>query len=167
VFNDLLGRAVATRRIVVLGDGKPWRPVVHVKDVARAFVAVLEAPRELVHDEAFNTGAEHLNRQVGDLASIAADAVPGCVVEVLDRAGADQRTYKADFTKWARTFPDCSFEWTPARGAREVRNAFEEIGLQPADLEDRRFTRLKWLEHLIESGRLDADLRWSDARVAA
>jgi len=167
VFNDLLGRAVATHRVVVYGDGKPWRPVVHVKDIVRAFAAALEAPREKVHNEAFNTGAEHLNHQVGDLARIAVEAVPGCELEVLGQAGADRRTYKADFSKWARTFPNCEFEWTPERGARELRDAFESIGLRLVDFEDPRFTRLKWLEHLIESRALDSDLRWSGARAAA
>jgi nucleoside-diphosphate-sugar epimerase len=167
VFNDLLGRAVATRRVVVYGDGKPWRPVVHLKDLVRAFAAALEAPPEQVHNEVFNTGAEDLNHQVSELARIAVEAVPGCELEVLGQAGADQRTYKADFSKWARTFPDCTFEWTPERGARELREAFESIGLQRANFEDPRFTRLKWLEHLIESGELDSDLRWSRARAAA
>jgi nucleoside-diphosphate-sugar epimerase len=161
VFNDLLGRAVAHGRVVVYGDGKPWRPVVHVKDLVRAFEAALVAPREKVHREAFNTGADHLNHQVGDLARIAVAAVPGCELEVLDRPGADQRTYKADFSKWARTFPDCEFEWTPEQGAAELRAAFESIGLTPEDFEDRRFTRLKWLSHLLDSGAVDGELRWS------
>ena len=167
VFNDLLGRAVATRKVVVYGDGKPWRPVVHVKDLVRAFAAALEAPQEKVHDEAFNTGADHLNHQVRELALIAAEAVPGCELEVLGQAGADQRTYKADFSKWAATFPDCEFEWTPERGARELRDAFESIDLQLSDFEDPRFSRLRWLGHLIDSRALDSDLRWSGARAAA
>lgn len=167
VFNDLLGRAVATRKVVVYGDGKPWRPVVHVQDVAHAFAAALEAPREKIHDEVFNTGADHLNRQVGELARIAVDTVPGCELEVLGRASADQRTYRADFSKWARTFPECTFEWTPERGALELRDAFEAVGLQQRDFEDPRFTRLAWLQHLIESKALDSDLRWSGARAAA
>lgn len=161
VFNDLLGRAVAIRKVVVYGDGKPWRPVVHVKDLVRAFQAALVAPREKVHGEAFNTGAENLNYQVGELARIAVAAVPGCELEVLDRPGADQRTYKADFAKWARTFPNCEFEWTPERGAAELFAAFESIGLTPEDFEDRRFTRLKWLSHLLDSGVVDGELRWS------
>jgi nucleoside-diphosphate-sugar epimerase len=167
VFNDLLGRAVATRRVVVYGDGKPWRPVVHVKDLVRAFEAALTAPREKVHGEAFNTGADHLNHQVGELARIAVGAVPGCELEVLDRAGADQRTYKADFSKWARTFPECEFEWSPERGAAELRSTFEAIGLRPEDFEDARFTRLKWLSHLLDIGAVDGELRWSGVGAAA
>jgi nucleoside-diphosphate-sugar epimerase len=166
VFNDLLGRAVATRKVVVYGDGVPWRPVVHVKDLVRAFIAALEAPRDAIHNQAFNNGADHLNHQVGELARIAVDAVPGCELEVLDQPGADQRTYKADFSKWARTFPDCEFEWTPERGAAELREAFEAIDLSLEDFEDKRFTRLKWLNHLLESGAVDGELRWGGVGAA-
>jgi len=167
VFNDLLGRAVATRKVVVYGDGAPWRPVVHVKDLVRAFLAALEAPRELVHDEAFNNGADHLNHQVGNLARIAVEAVPGCELEVLGQPGVDRRTYKADFSKWARTFPECPFEWTPERGAVELREAFEAVGLTLEDFEDKRFTRLQWLSHLLDSGAVDGDLRWSGVEAPA
>jgi nucleoside-diphosphate-sugar epimerase len=166
VFNDLMGRAVAARKVVVYGDGSPWRPVVHVKDLVRAFGAALEAPREAIHNEAFNTGADHLNYQVGELARIALEAVPGCELEVLGEPGADQRTYKADFSKWARTFPDCEFEWTPERGARELREVFEGIDLTLDDFEDERFTRLKWLRRLLESGAVNGDLRWSGVGAA-
>jgi nucleoside-diphosphate-sugar epimerase len=167
VFNDLLGQAVATTRVVVYGDGKPWRPVVHVKDLVRAFGAALVAPREKVHNEAFNTGAEELNYQVGELARIAAEAVPGCELEVLGESGADQRTYKADFSKWARTFPECRFEWTPLTGAQELREAFESVDLSLKDFEDKRFTRLNWLHHLLDSGAVDGELRWSGVEAAA
>jgi nucleoside-diphosphate-sugar epimerase len=167
VFNDLLGRAVAARKVVVYGDGSPWRPVVHVKDLVRAFVAALEAPRGLIHGEAFNNGADHLNHQVGELARIAVEAVPGCELELLGQPGVDRRTYKADFSKWARTFPDCRFEWTPQRGAVELREAFEAVGLTLAGFQDKRFTRLQWLSHLIDSGALNGDLRWSGVEAPA
>jgi nucleoside-diphosphate-sugar epimerase len=167
VFNDLLGSAVATGKVVVYGDGRPWRPVVHVKDLVRAFMAALEAPREAVHDEAFNTGADHLNHQVGELARIAAETVPGCELEVLGEPGADQRTYKADFGKFGRTFPGFEFEWTPTKGARELYEAFESIGLTAEGFVDDRFTRLKWLRRLIDGGRLDGSLRWTGEPVGA
>jgi nucleoside-diphosphate-sugar epimerase len=167
VFNDLLGRAVATGRVVVYGDGSPWRPVVHVDDVARAFATVLEAPRDLVHDQAFNTGADHLNLRVGELARIAVGAVPGSELEVLDRPEADKRTYRADFGKWSRTFPECTFEWTAEAGAADLRASFEAVKLTLDDFEDARFTRLKWLRGLLESGSLDADeLRWTRAEAS-
>ncbi len=161
VFNDLLARAVTSREVVVYGDGTPWRPVVHVKDLVRAFRAALEAPREKIHNEAFNTGAEHLNHQVGDLARIAVESVPGCRLEVLGEPGADKRTYKADFSKWARTFPETDFQWTPELGAAQLREAFESVGLTTEDFEDARFTRLRWLRHLLDSEVVDGSLRWA------
>jgi nucleoside-diphosphate-sugar epimerase len=167
VFNDLLGSAVATGRVVVHGDGSPWRPVVHVKDVVRAFIAALSAPRETVHNEAFNTGAAELNHQVGELARIAVETVPGCELRVLGRPAADQRTYKADFAKFARTFPDFRFEWTPTRGASELHEAFASIGLDGKTFGDDRFTRLRWLRHLLATRTVDESLRWSRERVGA
>jgi nucleoside-diphosphate-sugar epimerase len=139
---------------------------VHVEDVSRAFQAVLEAPLEAVHDQAFNTGADHLNHQVIELAELAAGAVPGCTIEVLGQAGADQRTYKADFGKWARTFPGFEWRWNAETGARSLAEAFERLPLTPELYEDRRFIRLRWLSHLLESGELDDSLQWSEARAA-
>jgi nucleoside-diphosphate-sugar epimerase len=167
VFNDLMGSAVANRRVVVHSDGSPWRPVVHVQDVARAFRAALETPADLVHDQAFNVGAKDLNHQIIDLARIAAASVDGCELEVRAHPGADQRTYMTDFSKFARTFADFRFAWTPERGAKELREAFERVGLDHETFTDRRFTRLRWLEHMLASGALDDSLRWSRERVGA
>jgi nucleoside-diphosphate-sugar epimerase len=167
VFNDLIGSAVATGRVVVHGDGRPWRPVVHLEDLVRAFTAVLEAPRGKVHDEAFNTGTEALNHRVGELATIAVGAVPGCELEVLGEPSADRRTYRADFGKFARVFPDFEFRWTPADGAWELRDALVSIGLTRDTFADSRFTRLKWLRHLLETGQVDGSLRWSAERASA
>ena len=160
VLNDLVGTAVATGKVVVTSDGKPWRPVVHVQDVARAFMRVLEAPLEKVHNQAFNTGANELNHQIIELAEIATRTVPGCKLELKAQTGADQRTYKADFGKFARTFPEFKFNWTAEKGAAELYRAFHAIGLTHADLVDRKFTRLKWLNHLLESKQLDENLQW-------
>jgi nucleoside-diphosphate-sugar epimerase len=160
VLNDLIGNAVATGKVVVHSDGKPWRPVVHVQDVARAFMTVLEAPVEKVHNQAFNTGANHLNHQIIELAEIAARTVPGCKLELKTQNGADQRTYKADFSKFARTFPEFKFNWTAETGAAELYQAFHKIGLTHEVLTDKRFTRLKWLSYLLQSGQLDGNLQW-------
>ena len=164
VLNDLVGRAVTTNKVILHSDGKPWRPVIHVQDVAHAFRTVLEAPTALVHNEAFNTGANHLNHQIIELAEIVTKTVPGCELEVRADSGADQRTYKADFGKFARTFPNFRFEWTAQKGAKELYETFRQIGLTHETFTDKRFTRLKWLRHLIETGRLDTSLlRWKEA----
>ncbi len=160
VLNDLVGRAVTTGKVTLHSDGKPWRPVIHVQDVARAFKAVLEAPTALVHNQAFNTGADHLNHQIIELAEIVTKAVPGCTLEVRGDSGADQRTYKADFGKFKRTFPEFRFEWTAQKGAAELYETFCRIGLTHETFTDKRFTRLKWLQHLLDTGRLDTSLRW-------
>lgn len=160
VLNNLMGSAFTTGRVEVHSDGTPWRPVVHIQDVARAFQAVLEAPPEKVHNEAFNTGADQLNHQIRELAEIVADTVPGCELVMVPQPGADQRTYKAGFDKFSRTFPDFEFLWTPRDGARELYDAFKSIGLTHADFTDKRFTRLRWLRHLLDSGAVDGSLRW-------
>lgn len=160
VFNDLIAQAVTTGKVIVYSDGKPWRPVVHVQDVARSFLAVLEAPIESIHNQAFNNGAEILNHRIIELAEIAVNSVPGAKLEIDARAGADQRTYKADFGKFARTFPEFEFKWHPVSGANELYEAFKSVGLRHEDFVDKRFTRLKWLRYLLDSGRLDQSLRW-------
>lgn len=167
VLNDLIGAAVTTGKVVVYGDGTPWRPVVHVEDVARCFRAVLEAPVDDVHNQAFNTGAECLNHQVIRLAEIATEVVPGCRVEVLGQPSADQRTYRADFSKFARAFPNFEFRWTPRSGAADLAQNFQRIGLTHEDYVDKRFTRLKWLMHLGKTGQVDEALRWTGVRELA
>jgi nucleoside-diphosphate-sugar epimerase len=162
VFNDLVGAAVTTGQIVVYSDGKPWRPVVHVRDVARAFLTVLQAPLADVHNQAFNVGADHLNQQIGALAEIVAEVVPGCRVEIRAQPGADQRTYKTSFGKFARTFPHFEFHWTAELGARDLYRSFQHIGLQYSDFVDKRFTRLRWLRHLLDTRSLDEALRWRE-----
>jgi nucleoside-diphosphate-sugar epimerase len=161
VFNDLMGAAVTSGKVIVYSDGKPWRPVVHVQDVAQAFLAVLAAPISDVHNQAFNTGCDALNFRVIELAEIAKSTVPGCTLEVLGNPSADQRTYKADFAKFARTFPNFRFQWTPEKGARELYNAFQGIGLDQGMFRDKKFIRLKWLTHLLETNQLNEALRWT------
>jgi nucleoside-diphosphate-sugar epimerase len=164
VLNDLMGAAVTTGKVKLYSDGKPWRPVIHVQDVARAFMAVLEAPLSDVYNQAFNTGANHLNHQIIELAEIVTKTVPGCELEILAQPGADQRTYKADFGKFARVFPNFEFKWTAQKGAEELYQSFKQVGLTHDLFVDKRFTRLKWLRHLLDTGRLDKWLRWSNGQ---
>ncbi|MBV8742516.1 MAG: SDR family oxidoreductase [Sinobacteraceae bacterium] len=164
VLNNLMGEGFTTGQVVIHSDGTPWRPVVHVQDVARAFGAVLEAPRDLIHNQAFNTGADDLNHQIRALGQIVAETLPGCRLSIRPSAEADQRTYKADFGKFKRAFPDFRFLWTVRDGATELRTAFEGFGLTHAQFTDKRFTRLKWLRHLLDHGMVRGSLRWSEPR---
>ena len=161
VLNNLVGMAATTGQIVVHSDGTPWRPVVHVEDVCRAFLAILEAPLETVRNEAFNVGEGTLNHQVIDLARWAAEAVPDARVELRASPDADQRTYRTDFGKFKRAFPDFRWEWNAAAGAQDLATRFAEIGLTPQIFDSPRFTRLRWLRHLMDGGLLDDDLRWT------
>jgi len=165
VLNDLLGAAVTEHRVRVHGDGSPWRPVVNVEDVAKAFAAVLAAPQYAIHNQAFNVGSDRLNVQIGELARIVASVVPGCEVETLGSAEADTRSYRASFAKFARTFPAVEFR-TPDAGAAELAAAFGALPLTPELYRDGRFTRLTWLRALLAGGRLDQSLRWTAAAVS-
>lgn len=160
VLNDLVGSATTTGKVVVHSDGKPWRPVMHVQDVARYFQAMLEAPKEKIHNQAFNAGANELNHQIIELAQIAVATVPNAKLEMVPKPSADQRTYKADFGKFAKTFPDFKFKWNARSGAAELYDAFKRVGLKHSDYVDKKFTRLKWLHYLLDSGKLDNALRW-------
>jgi nucleoside-diphosphate-sugar epimerase len=166
VLNNLMGAAFTTGQVVIHSDGTPWRPVVHVQDVARAFQMVLEAPRELIHNEAFNIGADELNHQIRELGRIVSDTAKGSELAMVPRPGADQRTYKADFAKFKRTFPKFDWRWTARKGAEELYTAFREIALTRAQFTDKRFTRLSWLQHLRENAYVDGSLRWTGTTVA-
>jgi nucleoside-diphosphate-sugar epimerase len=165
VLNNLMGSAFTTGHVAIHSDGTPWRPVVHVQDVARAFQAVLEAPPEFIHNQAFNTGADDLNHQICELGQIVCETVAACELQIVPQPEADQRTYKADFAKFKRTFPAFEFRWTVRKGAEELHTSFRRIGLTLEDFNDKRFSRLYWLRHLLDTGSLDDSLRWTEARA--
>lgn len=167
VLNNLVAAAVTTGKVQVFSDGKPWRPMIHVQDIARSFLTVLEAPIQTVHNQIFNNGANEMNHQIIELVRIVVETVPGCELEVCHSAGADQRTYKVDFGKFAHTFPGFQFGWNARSGARELYDAFQAAALTAAHLADPRFIRLAWLNHLLGSGRLNPQLRWQKTRRAA
>ncbi len=161
VLNNLMGFGATTGKVILYSNGEPWRPVVHIEDVSRAFLQVLSAPVELIHNQAFNTGAEQLNHKIIELAQIVTDTVPGSKIEIKAESGADQRTYKADFSKFKTTFPQFEFKWTAEKGAKDLYDTFTKIGLTHDDYVDKKFTRLKWLNYLLDSGKLDNSLRWN------
>lgn len=161
VLNNLVGWAYTTGRVRVLSDGTPWRPLVHVRDVARATVALLAAPTEVVHDVAFNVGADGENYQVRDLAEIVRAVVPRCEVEYAGSGDPDPRSYRVDFSKLQREVPDGVPTWTAERGAAELLDAYRAAGLEERHLIDDSFTRLRRLQRRLDAGELDAGLRWT------
>jgi nucleoside-diphosphate-sugar epimerase len=163
VLNNLVGWALTTGRVKIMSDGTPWRPLVHAEDIAGATVALLEAPRDVVHAEAFNVGGVGENYQVRDLGEIVRETVPDCDVEYAGSGDPDPRSYRVDFGKFARAFPDFRFSWDARRGAAELHGAYRRAALTFEDFESDRYVRLRRLRRLLEGGRLDDRLRWRDA----
>jgi nucleoside-diphosphate-sugar epimerase len=161
VLNNLVAWAVTTGRIHLKSDGTPWRPIVHIEDISRAFLAVLEAPRELVHNQVFNVGRTDENFQIRELAQIVGVTVPGCRIEFADGAGPDARSYRVDFAKIARMLPAFKPRWNAREGARELYEAYKGSGLRLEDFEGPRYRRIDHIRELIAKGRLDGSLRWT------
>jgi nucleoside-diphosphate-sugar epimerase len=160
VLNNLAGWAYTTKRVLIMSDGSPWRPLVHVRDIADATLAMLTAPAKLIHNQAFNIGANSENYRVRELAEVVRDTFSGCVVEYAADAGPDPRSYRADFGKLARTFPGFRARWTAADGCREFLSAFRTVGLTTSAFQGDKYTRLARLKLLAAEGRLGEDLRW-------
>jgi nucleoside-diphosphate-sugar epimerase len=167
VLNNLVGWAFTTGKVRVLSDGTPWRPLVHVRDVSAATLALLEAPRDVVHNEAFNVGADSENYQVRDLAEIVRDTVPDCDVEYAADGNPDPRSYRVDFGKFHRALPKAGLGWSAERGAHELLAAYRAAALRPEQLEDASFTRLRSLQQRLDAGELDESLRWTDVARAS
>jgi nucleoside-diphosphate-sugar epimerase len=159
VVNNLTAVAMTTGQVRLESDGSPWRPLVHIEDISRAFLAVLEAPRELVHDEAFNVGRPEDNVQVRDIADLVRDAVPGSAVSLAADAGPDLRNYRVDFSKLAGTFPQLNLRWRVRDGVDELARAYAEHGLSYGDFMSARFVRLRRIRELLSAGLVDEMLR--------
>jgi nucleoside-diphosphate-sugar epimerase len=160
VLNNLTAWAVATGKVRIKSDGTPWRPIVHVEDICRAFAAALTAPREAIHRQAFNVGRGEENYRIRELAQIVQDTVPGCTIEFAQGASPDARNYRVDCSKIARTLPNFEPRWTAREGARELYQAFRKAGISVQDFEGTRFRRIGQIEKLMTEGRVDLQLRW-------
>ncbi|MGB3438088.1 MAG: SDR family oxidoreductase [Actinophytocola sp.] len=160
VLNNLVGHAFLSNEVLVLSDGTPWRPLVHAADIARAFAAALAAPREAVHDKAFNIGTERNNVTVAEIANEVIEAVPGSTLRITGEAGADPRSYRVDFSRFRAAIPGFDCEWSVKAGAVELIEAYQKHGLTKESF-DRRFTRLAWLKDRAESGAVDETMRYA------
>jgi nucleoside-diphosphate-sugar epimerase len=160
VLNNLVAWAFTTGKIYLKSDGTPWRPIVHIEDISRAFIAVLEAPREIVHDQAFNVGITSENFQIRDLAEIVNETVPGCRVDFAPDAGPDKRSYRVDFTKITQMLPSFQPRWNARDGASELYEMYRKTGLILEDFEGPRYRRIDRIQNLLASQKLDSSLRW-------
>ena len=161
VLNDLVASAYTTGRVFIKSDGTPWRPIVHIRDIIAAMIAVLDAPQEVVHNQTFNVGRTEENYRISELADIVAKIVPGCHVEYAPGGGPDKRCYRVTCDKIHRVLPGFRPLWTAHQGAQELYDAYRTVGLTAEDLERGRYLRISHIQRLLQAGKLDASLRWS------
>jgi len=159
VLNNLCGVAATTGKIVMTSDGTPWRPLVHLLDICEAIACALEAPRDAIHAEIFNVGHDADNYQVREIAQIVAQAYPGCELS-FGPPGGDNRSYRVSFDKIRQHLPGFQCGWDARKGARQLHDVFERIGLDGPAFNARPFTRLKQIKYLLASGQIDERLFW-------
>lgn len=160
VLNNLTAWAYTTGEVFLKSDGSPWRPIVHVEDISRAYIAAVEAPREVVHKEAFNVGTTTENYQIRELAEIVRDVVPNSRIEYAPDAGPDKRCYRVDCNRIARTLHGFKPQWTAQRGVEELYNSYKSVGLTLDEFEGERFKRIAHIKKLVAEGSISDDLRW-------
>jgi nucleoside-diphosphate-sugar epimerase len=159
VVNNLVGYAVTTGEVLIKSDGTPWRPLVHIEDISRAFLAVLQAPRKVVHDQAFNVGQTEENYRISEVAEIVEAVVPSSRVQYAEGGGPDARCYRVNCDRLPEVVPAFRPEWTVQRGVEELFEAFARHSVTLEDFESSRFLRLKHVRELQEQGMLDEQLR--------
>lgn len=165
VLNNLTAWAYTTGEVFLKSDGCPWRPIVHVEDIARAYVAALEAPREKVHNQAFNVGLTSENYQIREIAELVRDIVPGSKIAFAADAGPDMRNYRVDCNRICRELHAFKPQWTARRGIEQLYTAFCDSGLKLNDFEGERYKRILHIKSLVASGMLTPDLRWNHQSV--
>ena len=166
VLNNLVAWAVTTGRIHLKSDGSPWRPIVHIEDISRAFIATLEAPIETVSNEAFNVGHTEHNYRVREIAEIVAEVVPGARAEFAQDAGPDTRSYRVSFAKIAKQIPSFKPRWDVRKGAEQIYAAYRSSGLTLEEFEGPRYQRIGHIQMLMSKGLLDSDLRRTGCAAA-
>lgn len=161
VVNNLTAYAYTTGEVLMKSDGSPWRPLVHIEDISRAFLAVLEAPREVVHDQAFNVGRSSENYRIRQVAELVAEVVPDCHLEFAEGASPDLRNYRVDFSKIETTLPGYQPIWTVRKGIEELYEAYQRHGLTRDEFLSAKYLRIKTILGHREAGRLSNALRWA------
>jgi nucleoside-diphosphate-sugar epimerase len=163
VTNNLTAWAFTTGEVYLKSDGTPWRPIVHVEDICRAYIAALNAPSEVVCNEAFNVGTTPENYQMREIAEIVKEVVPDCEIGFAPDAGPDTRCYRVDCNKLTRTLHTFKPQWTAKRGVEQLYDEYKKVGLTLEDFEGPKFKRIAHIKQLIDQGLLDENLRWKTA----
>jgi len=166
VLHNLVAWAYCTKQVYLKSDGTPWRPVVHIEDISRAFMAALHAPRDVVHNQAFNIGRNEENYRIREIAEIGAETVPDCRIEYAPDAGPDLRCYRVDCSKAIDMLPEFKPQWTVRKGAQELYDVYQQVGLTLDEFEGTRFSRIAHLRSLIDGKIITNELRlWADEPV--
>jgi nucleoside-diphosphate-sugar epimerase len=160
VLNDFVASALTTGRVLIRSDGTPWRPIVHIRDIIAAMLCVLDAPKSAVHNVKFNVGQTQENYRISELADIVAETVPGSRVEYEPSGGPDRRCYRVNCDKVRSLLPGFQPQWTARRGAQELFDAYRASGLTPDDMQSNHYFRVRHIQRLLETGKLDLALRW-------
>jgi nucleoside-diphosphate-sugar epimerase len=162
VLNNLVAWAVTEKLIFLKSDGTPWRPIIHIEDISRAFITMLMAPREKIFNEAFNVGRTEHNYRIRDIAEVVADVVPGCRLEYASDAGPDKRSYRVSFEKIARVLPEFQPRWDVRKGAQQLYAIYASSNLTREQFEGPRYQRISHIRKLMAEGVLDNALRRRD-----
>jgi nucleoside-diphosphate-sugar epimerase len=162
VLNNLVAWAFTTGLVYLKSDGSPWRPIVHIEDISRAFILALRAPHERIHNQAFNVGINAENYQIRQLAEMVKETVPNCRVEYAKDAGPDKRCYRVNFNKLTETFPEYKPQWDARKGVQQLYETYKKVGLVFEDFEGPRFKRIDHIKQLLSARCLDETLRWKN-----
>jgi nucleoside-diphosphate-sugar epimerase len=160
VLNDFVASAFTTGSVLIKSDGTPWRPITHIRDIIGGVLAVLDAPRQAIHNEIFNVGRTDENYRISELADIVAEVVPGCRVQYAPGGGPDKRCYRVSCEKMRRVLPNFRPQWTARKGARELYDAYCAVGLTREDLQGGRYVRMDQIQRLLDARKLESSLRW-------
>ena len=161
VLNNLVAWAYTTGRVYLKSDGTPWRPIVHIEDISRAFLAVLHAPFEKIHNQAFNVGINSENYRISEIADIVEETVPECNIEFAEDAGPDKRCYRVECSRLPEVLPEFKPQWNARKGAQELYNTYKQIGLTLDEFEGPKYQRIGHIKELLGNGKLDENLRWT------
>jgi nucleoside-diphosphate-sugar epimerase len=159
VLNNLVAWAITTGKIYLKSDGSPWRPIVHIEDISRGFLAALQASAESVFNQAFNVGQTSQNYRIQEIAEIVTQVVPNSRVEYAPDAGPDTRSYRVSFDKIARALPDFKPQWDARKGAEQLYQAYRASGVTLDEFEGPRYQRIGHIKKLLSEAALDGTLR--------
>ncbi|MBL7107227.1 MAG: NAD(P)-dependent oxidoreductase [Phycisphaerae bacterium] len=160
VLNNLVAWAFTTGMVYLKSDGSSWRPIVHVEDISRAFIAVLKAEKSIVHNQVFNVGTNSDNYQIKQIAQIVKETVPGCSLKFAPGASADKRCYRVDCSKLPNTIPSFKPKWNAKKGAAQLYQSYKKIGLKLEDFEGPKYQRIGHIKFLLKKQLINNSLRW-------